>query len=70
MRDQVAEPGPALRCLTFPQASKMTTLSVRGLWAQVAAGNLRTVRLSPKRVAILERDLAAFLESRLEGGAR
>ena len=53
---------PAL--LTVSQAAERLSISVRSLRALIARGDIAVVRVTDRRVAIDEADLAAYVSSR------
>jgi excisionase family DNA binding protein len=60
----------APRLLTLAEAAQRLSISLRSLRTLVALGKVSTVRVTARRVAIDENDLAAYVASRRERAQR
>ena len=55
------------RLLRVPEVAAFLSVSLRQVWALIASGRLRTVRVSSRATRIDPRDLQAFVEQRRAG---
>lgn len=57
-----------VRLLRVADAARCLCNSLRTMCALIASGALPVIRVTPKRIAVSETDLAAYVASRREGG--
>jgi excisionase family DNA binding protein len=62
MRAQEASP----TLIPVTEAARRLSISLRSIWKLVERGDLSVIRVTPRRVAIDEADLAAYVSSRRE----
>lgn len=53
--------------LRVPEVAAYLNISRRQVWALIAAGRLRTIRVSPRATRVDPRDLQAFVQQRRAG---
>jgi predicted DNA-binding transcriptional regulator AlpA len=52
------------RCLDIPEIEKRTSLKRSSIYALFKSGALTPIKLFPKKVVVLERELNEFIEAR------
>ncbi|MFT3987970.1 helix-turn-helix domain-containing protein [Aestuariivirga sp.] len=58
---QPAYPGDIDPCLTLPQAAKLFNIPARALRLEIAAGNLKVVRIGTKRWRLIASDVVELI---------